>query len=440
MAADAASDLAFLAATAHRSIGDLRRAVDAVPVDPGRRGAAFRSVIDAVLGALETGVGEQEKKFAAAADEHEQRAAVREMRRVNLIAMSLHEVTPWIESARAATVRLGLVYLVDEMVAGILKQPADVVITPSGTYNYSTIHKPFAELLNNLAVPYPAGVAPVIVTYPVHEPDSLFLHLIIAHELGHSAVTEQKLDQEVLKQDPNQAATAAILGPAVAEYVAVMGGTNAAARGSLRAILSNWLTEILCDGVALAFLGPSFVFTATAFSKPFGGPEPFETHPPFTLRMKLLIERLDAWGWRNAVEEAAPEIFTWIEDLANQDQQPGRHQYFLRLEEAINQLAPVIHQLVEDQVSTDRFAHAGHAPLADQLATLLEHSILPAQLLDRTAAPLRSIVFAGWVHALAVHGDEPVKLAEAVGDRDQQRFLTKALEMSAILDRWEKLT
>jgi hypothetical protein len=69
----------------------------------------------------------------------------------------------------------------------------------------------------------------------------------------------------------------------------------------------------------------------------------------------------------------------------------------------------------------------------------LEHRILPAQLIDRTAAPLRSIVFAGWVHAFVVHGDQPVKLAEVVGDRDQQRFLTKALEMSAVLEQWEKL-
>jgi hypothetical protein len=60
-------------------------------------------------------------------------------------------------------------------------------------------------------------------------------------------------------------------------------------------------------------------------------------------------------------------------------------------------------------------------------------------LIDRTAAPLRSIVFAGWVHAFVVHGDQPVKLAEVVGDRDQQRFLTKALEMSAVLEQWEKL-
>lgn len=271
-----------------------------------------------MLDALDAGVGEQESKFAAAADEQERRAAVREMRRINLIAMSLHEVTPWIESAGVVPVSLGLVYFVDEMVTGILKQPADVVITPSGTYNYSTIHRPFGDLLNDLGVPYPSGVPPVIVAYPVHEPDSLFLHLIIAHELGHSAVNERKLDQEVLKQDPNNAATAAILAPAVGEYVAVVGGatTNATARGILRAILANWLAGIICDGLALAFLGPSFVFTAAAFSKPFGGPEPSNTHPPFTLRTKLLIERLDAWGWRKPVEEAAPEIFQWIENLA----------------------------------------------------------------------------------------------------------------------------
>jgi hypothetical protein len=43
------------------------------------------------------------------------------------------------------------------------------------------------------------------------------------------------------------------------------------------------------------------------------------------------------------------------------------------------------------------------------------------------------------MHAFAKHGDEPVALASIVGDRDQQRFLTKALEMSVVLERWATL-
>jgi hypothetical protein len=50
MAADAGSDLEYLAATALRSIGDLRSAVEAVPVGPRQRGGAFRGVINDGIG------------------------------------------------------------------------------------------------------------------------------------------------------------------------------------------------------------------------------------------------------------------------------------------------------------------------------------------------------------------------------------------------------
>jgi hypothetical protein len=325
------------------------------------------------------------------------------------------------------------------MVGALMKQSADVVITPSATYMYSTIHKPYAEMLNALGVAYPGGAVPVIVAYPVHEPDSLFLHLIIAHELGHSAIAEHDLDQQVYKRDPDPAATAALLTPAVGEYISVEGGTPTAARGRLRVTLRNWLTEIICDSLALAFLGPSFLFTAAAFSTPFGGPEPSDTHPPFTLRMSLLIDRVDAWGWRETIEKEAPQTFKWIESSASRPQQAGPRAYFLRLEEAIKQLAPTINGIVEDHLGDQHFKPEAHEPVAGELRSLLEHTILPAQLIDRTAASRRSITLAGWLHAFTVHGDEPVKLAAVVGDRDQQRFLTKALEMSAILERWEAI-
>lgn len=58
MAVDAAGDLAFLAATARRSIADLRSVIDSVPMAPGRRGAHFLAVIKAALDSIEKSVGD----------------------------------------------------------------------------------------------------------------------------------------------------------------------------------------------------------------------------------------------------------------------------------------------------------------------------------------------------------------------------------------------
>lgn len=439
MAANAASDLALLAATARRSIADLRRAVRAAPAKAGRRGTHFLGVVEAALDALDVGISEREADLASAADEAEERAVIRAMRRINYDVMSLHEVTPWVESARGSSLGLGLVYFVEEMVTALLRRPADVVMTPSGTYMYSTIHKPFARALAGMSVVYPAAIPPIIVAYPVHEPDSLLLHLIIAHELGHSAIIEHKLDQEVYTRDSNPTVTREALNKAVAEYVAAEGGTNAAARGKLRVVLQSWLTELICDAAALGFLGPSFLLTAAAFSTPFGGPEPSDTHPPFTLRTRLLLEHLTAWGWKAFAESAIPKTFQWIEATAMRPQEAGHRTYFLRLEEALKNLSPNLTDVIVDHLGTERFDPAAHAPVADELGALLKHDILPAQLLDGSAAARRSIVLAGWLHGFDTHGDEPVALASIVGDRQQQRFLTKALEMSVVLERWSEL-
>jgi hypothetical protein len=413
--------------------------VGAAPSVAGRRGEHFLAVILAALNALEQGIVGCEGDFASAANEREQRTVILAMRRINHDVMGLHEVTPWVESARGSTLGLGLVYFVDEMVAALLKDSADVVMTPSGTYMYSTLHKPFEALLIDLGVAYPAAVSPIIVAYPVHEPASLFLHLLIAHEVGHSAIAEHHLDQEVYRLDPNGSATKAILSQAVTEYVNSEGGNRAAATGKLRVMLTRWLREIVCDSLALGFLGPSYLFASAAFSPPFGGPEPSDTHPPFTLRTRLLLEQLTSWGWRRSIEKRVPATVRWLDATAARPQQAGHRTYFLRLEEAILNLASTIEEVVRTHLKSDRFAPEAYSPFADELSGLLERDILPAQLLDRRAPAARAIVLAGWFHAFGKRGDDPVALAEIVADRQQQRFLTKALEMSVVLERWRAL-
>jgi hypothetical protein len=437
VASGASSDLAFLAEAARRSIDDLHRAVASVPTEAGRRGAHFLEVVRLLLDALAASVDARETDFAAAADETERQSVVRAMRLVNYDVMRLHKITPWIDSTRGTNVGLGLVYFVDEIVSSLLKQPADVVLTPDTVYMYRTVHKPFEARLSKAGVTYPA-VAPVIVAYPVQEPDALFLHLLIAHELGHSTVTEHELVNKVWSQDPDPGQTATSIAQAVAAYRASEHASVPAAVGKLRAILRSWLDELLCDTLALGLLGPSYLFTSAAFGTPFAGGDS-ETHPPFRLRTKILVDRLASWGWHPLLEIAVPDTFAWISATGTSPDGAPRLPHYSAIEDLLLRLAPAIETVVVDHLAEARFEVATYENARDQLDELLSNGILPAQLLDRSATDRRAIILAGWLHALQDHADTPVSIARIVGDRGYQQFLTKALEMSAVLERWASL-
>jgi hypothetical protein len=127
------TDFAFLAEAARRSINDLRTAVDAARLDAGDRGGRFLEVVLAYLEALESAIDSKEADFAAAGDEDDRRSVIRETRLINHAIFRLHSYTPWIEST-IRTVGLGLVYLVDDIVASLLKRPVNVVIAPDAVY------------------------------------------------------------------------------------------------------------------------------------------------------------------------------------------------------------------------------------------------------------------------------------------------------------------
>lgn len=443
MAVDAANELAFLAAAARRSIEDVRRTVRASPVRPKGRGSQFLEVVTTTLDALEARVGEREQEFNSATDPADRASALRKMRRTNHDVMAFHSYTPWIESATASKLGLGLTYFVNTMVERLMKHHADIVMTPSTDYMYETTYKPFEPALRRLGKTYPPGVPPIIIAYPVQEPDSLFLHLIIAHELGHSVIYEKKLDAQVFARDPDKAATQALLNQAVDEYINIEGVKRARATAKVSTILRSWVTELICDGIGLGLLGPSFILTAATFSTPFGGPEPGETHPPFTLRTSFLVGRADTWGWRELLTAEVPATFAWIEGRGQLPQQPGGMTYFLTLERVVKALEPTLEVVIADHLGDDRF-HPDEYEDADgqpakELRELLSHNVLPVQLPDLSAADGRAIILAGWLHALAETTDEPASLVKIIADSGFQGFLTKALEMATLVERWGEL-
>lgn len=439
MAVDAAAELEFLAAAARRSIGDLRRSVDGVAVQAGGRGEHFIAVVRATLDALGARVQERQNDFAAAGDDAGRDAVIRQMRRTNRDVMAFHSFTPWIASAGDPSLGLGLIYFVRTMVAALLKHSADVITSPSMDYMYETTYKPFAQALSRLGGTYPVGVPPIIVQYPAQEPDSLFLHLIIAHELGHSVIYEENLTDDVYNAAPPSART--LLDQTVTEYESIEQVAAPLAATQVSAILRNWIDEVICDGIATGLLGPSFLLTAATFDTPFGGPRPSPTHPPFNLRTRSMLDRLASWGWRSILEGGVPKaILDWIDHRASVPQDAGTQLYYITLERVLDELAPAIESEITHHLGSDLFQPGDYADdeglPAGELRELLDHNVLPAQLADGSSADGRAILLAGWLHALAQRVDEPASLVEAVADRDYQRFLAKALEMTTVLEKW----
>jgi hypothetical protein len=311
---------------------------------------------------------------------------------------------------------------------------------PGLRYNYSTGFRPFEDLLNSLGVStYPVSVAPILVRFPIQESDSLFLHLIVAHELGHHVIDQAHLDDTVLQQDPDPTANAATFNQAVAEYEALHTVSTVRARAEIARRLSNWLNELICDAIGLAILGPSYLLTFAAFSTPLAGPEPGPSHPPVMLRLKLLDHLVRAWDWQSTLDARVPTTHQWIAERGARSQEVGLETYYLRLEEILGRLSDTICETVDQALAGSRYTKDAYERHAEQLTTLLEHNVLPAQLEDGSAPNRRAIVLSGWFHAFAKHGDQPSALVDIVADREYQRFLAKALEMSAVLDTWRTL-
>ena len=92
------------------------------------------------------------------------------------------------------------------------------------------------------------------------------------------------------------------------------------------------------------------------------------------------------------------------------------------------------------------FRPEDYLPVHDHLIEMIEARVLPCQLDEQTtgrpggAIDRRAIVLAGWLHMIGDIGDEPSTLSAALSDEQKplQAFLTRALEMSRVLEEWTK--
>jgi hypothetical protein len=427
-------DLSTLREIGRRHVDDLSSALPAGGESP--RGSALVKLVGEALNAMTLALDALPGEFASAQDDKDREAVVEKARGYTYQLRQLHMALPWVESASHHHVSQGTVLLFDAMAEAMLGVAADVIPTPNETYMYAVRAKPFRSAFVSVKKPYPSLSPPVIVYYPAGEVDSVFLHLIAAHELGHGAVLERDLIQGVKTAHGDLTPVYAKLSDAANALHNATALDLTLATAEVTRVFRNWLEELLCDALALSYLGPSFLLASATFGVQFSGSTPGSSHPSNAFRTHLLLEQLDAMGWTSEFQEELPQVHSWLADIASKPMDPSAGAHYEHIQDALDLLAATIRHVTDlrDLAFTPN-AFTDRAELAE----LISARILPAQLLNGKPTRRRSVIYAGWLHAFGEAGDHAANLARITADRSLQAFLTKALEMSVILQKWESV-
>jgi len=433
----------FLDSSLHRAINDLRQAVGAAATDT-TRGSQLGRYLLAALEAIENRGEVLADTFRTTSDQTDRDAISREVRHLNSYVRSLHDSTAWLESLRSPTLSLGVVFFVQEASRVFMGTEPDLVLHRGAAYNYSTLGLKSAlePLLARLGGSLPDGPSPVVVIYPSLEEDRTLLHPIFLHELGHETVNREGLRDRVKSAHPDIADLDRRFNEAVAEMrheheARGEAISEAEAGATLRGVLDAWLEELLCDHLALAYLGPSFLFAAASFLLPTSSAEASRTHPPSSLRMSFLLAFLQELGWRPLLDERTPNVMKWLDDIASLDRTTSTDHAGAFVRQALRELVEPVQRIAIEALG-DHFRPEAYAEVAEQLAQRLEHEIPPVQLETAQPAGRREILLACWLYCfgLPTLGDDPATLQGALAEVERQRFFAKTIEMSFVLEQW----
>lgn len=440
-----ADSFAFVLASARRALEQVRTDERLVTPPPGR-GAALAAHVSAMVELIGARITATEAQFATAHLEAAKEALVRNLRLYMQLARALHEALPWFERSGAPSVDLGTKYFTDEMASAIVGTGVETVSVPDSTYMYSTLSWPFRlTALEYMKVDVADGTRPIVLFFPLKEAHSVLLHAIIAHELGHSAVDEHDLVRAVLDPVRSEVVVKEGLATATQFFQDTLGADATAAERMAQSRLAAWVEELLCDALALQYLGPSYLFSFGAFVLASHWTDPQPTHPPPTLRVAMLVDQLTDLGWSPWLTQRFPgtwDWFVWVKETALPLMTPDNKFLLDVVRSRSAAIANAARARVGDATYLPAMFTNGDAEA--QLAALLSRRILPVEL-DGVAVDRRDILLSGWCYALktnpdgSARRDAPSSMASAVSDASLQRFLSKALELSTVSEMWTGL-
>jgi hypothetical protein len=181
-----------------------------------------------------------------------------------------------------------------------------------------------------------------VVAFPRPLKHHVLLHTIFGHELGHTALYTARLGA-ALKRDvvgalissgPLRDATAmnswlndSSTPPEVQTELARYARAQGSKFSFTDQFRSSWLVELICDLFGLLLFGPAFLGAHRALLPPMHS-SPFQlglgipTHPPYSVRHKMLVRTLSLLGWNtpvttpihNKIHQAEKEFVGYITD------------------------------------------------------------------------------------------------------------------------------
>jgi hypothetical protein len=333
----------------------------------------------------------------------------------------------YVGDVRRQDVPVGVLCLIDALIADLLPDQSDPVVHLDSQLMYSTLSlsRVAADFLQDSSLLSDPGV--IVFNLPALDPANVLLSPILAHEVGHTLVTHAQLLTEIFNNvDLNKLND--LFGDCLKRD---QSGDPAAWKNQL----NSWVRELVCDALALALTGPSFLYASAAFL-PAPSPGALGSHPYAADRLRLSVEQLKALGWGDYLAAATPTILMWVESLQRATPPPATPQEeFMR--GAVSLLAPAVAKVARDHVDPV-LDPEDYASISPELLELMEEGIPPSKLSSGIPSPWQ-IVLGGWEVGLRNRGDAPPSVGELVGDRGLRDFLVKSIELARVSSLWEEL-
>jgi len=435
----------FLVASLDRSVAELRRGVDSLDAVPDLQGTSFptyvRISIDGVAGRANDLVEEARRT----ADPVDHASIATQLRRLHQLVSVLHRQAGLGMGLKTESIGLGIVYFVKEAADAIVRGDSQLIIRPDTEHTYSSLgqHRVFKSVFNSVRVQPPQGPVPVLIQYPWAERQSVAVHALFLHELGHEAAQRDGLTDEVWARHPDLPGLDRRFADAIEQIVA---GHTAAGRSisseevetSLRTQLDQWVEELLCDAIATAYAGPSYLLAFVAFLGSSDHDVWTISHPAFADRVHYTLELADELGWAAVLDGKLGEIMQWIRSLAVLSVPAANDHRGSFVKSVIDELSPGIRGIAREQVGSSVFTPAAYGSAADEVEQLVRDGIPPVQLATKHAVGRREMFLGAWLGKLGHSGASPDLVPNVAGDMTLQALHGQALELSFLLEDWAR--
>jgi hypothetical protein len=305
---------------------------------------------------------------------------------------SLHELVRPADDAHTLSIPVAFIEFLERPLSKISGLEAcDLVISHTSVLNY--FFHPRADL-RYYAQRYEAivGGSPAfpkklaLIEMPYSQGTSLFLNLVICHELGHFAFEELGLEERLSRDIDSVLKT-------LVDYESMSEPSLSWCRERLK----YWSEEIYCDRFALGLIGPAYSFAYIELFDIIGTSDTddvvefYDTHPGDACRFKEHADQLRNGDWWSLLDENTRTSYVdLIKKLAavpetsyvyDSEEKP---EFAKPVLDAFLQLKPKVAALVADTLGNRlrRFRGTQDREEIDLVRIYLSHGVVPSTLVQ----------------------------------------------------------